>query len=106
MALTDCASVPGPPTSTTRSTPRPPVSARTLSPHSGKALVSITSSTPIWYTRIFEFFSIHQSPLVLGIFRFSKCGAAHLGSSQPQGETSHPGFLARRLEPCLLSVHH
>src|ERR1700682_2411924 len=47
MALTDCASVPGPPTSTTRSTPRPPVSARTLSPHSGEALVSITSSTPI-----------------------------------------------------------
>src|ERR1700681_139301 len=47
MALTACASVPGPPTSTTRSTPRPPVSSRTLSPQSGESRVSITSSTPI-----------------------------------------------------------
>ena len=36
-ARSDWPIVPGPPTSTTRSTPRPPVSVRTLRPHSGSS---------------------------------------------------------------------
>src|ERR1700694_24193 len=50
-ALIDCASVPGPPTSTTRSTPRPLVRPRTGSAHSGFATQSTTSSAPTSFKR-------------------------------------------------------
>ena len=45
-AFIDWGRVAGPPTSTTRSTPRPLVSSRTASPHSGVALALMTSCAP------------------------------------------------------------